>query len=97
MAKSQFFETSSSSSFSGSGRTFEQLSIQKINSPGCYVDSRTGDLYRVTPEMLTVGGTVFYGFVSREPWNVTRISDDYTLPLDEARIIAANASLNINF
>ncbi len=77
--------------------TFEQMPIQRINQPGCYVDSRHGSLYRVTPEMLSVGGTIFHGIVSSEPWNVTRISDDYTLPLDEARIIAANASLKVKF
>jgi hypothetical protein len=75
----------------------ERIPIQKINTPGCYVDSRHGSLYRVSPEMISIGGSVFYGFVSKEPWYVTKISDDYTIPLDEARIIAANASLRINF
>ncbi len=79
------------------GHVFEQLPIQKVSQPGCYVDHLYGNLYRVTPEMLNIGGTVFHGFVSREPWNVTRISDDYTMPIDEARIVAANASLVINF
>ncbi len=78
-------------------RVFEQMPIQKITLPGCYIDNTYGTLYRVTPEMLNLGGTVFHGFVGPEPWQVTRISDDYTLPLDEARIIAANASLNVNF
>jgi hypothetical protein len=76
---------------------FETMPIQKVNQPGCYVDQLYGNLYRITPEMLNVGGTVFHGFVSRDSWNVTKISDDYALALDEARIIAANASLYINF
>lgn len=79
------------------GQTIEQIPIQRINEPGCYVDSKHGSLYRVSPEMLSLSGTIFYGFVSSEPWKVTKISDDYTIPLDEARIVAANASLKINF
>jgi len=74
----------------------ERMPIQRINKPGCYVDNY-GNLYRVTPEMLTIGGTVFHGFTSLDPWNVTRISDNYTCPLDECRMLAANASLRVNF
>jgi hypothetical protein len=76
---------------------WEQMPIQKIATPGCYVDRKWGHLYRVTPEMLNIGGTVFYGFTSNEPWYVTKISNDYTLPLDECRILTANASIPVNF
>jgi hypothetical protein len=78
-------------------RAFDQLPIQRISQPGCCIDNRYGCLYRVTSEMLNIGGTVFHSFIGTEPWFVTRISDDYTLPLDECRIIAANASLAVNF
>jgi hypothetical protein len=47
--------------------------------------------------MLNIGGTVFLGFTSNQPWFVTRIADDPNLALDECRIIAANYSLNVNF
>jgi hypothetical protein len=76
---------------------WEQIPIQKIDSPGCYVDNRYGILYRVSPKILTINGTVFYGFTSNESWYVTKISDNYTLPLDKCRIIAVNASLPVNF
>jgi hypothetical protein len=95
MIRTQQHETMMPSAMTS--RDLHQMPIQSINQPGCYVDSKHGSLYRVTPEMVSIGGTPFQGIVCREPWNVTRISDDYTLPLDEARIIAANASLFINF
>lgn len=81
----------------GKGSFSEQMPIQKIDQPGCYVDGNHGYLYRVTPEMLNIGGTVFLGFTSSEPWNVSRISNDPNTPLDECRIIAANYSLDVNF
>ncbi len=95
MIRTQTRETINPSAITS--RDLHQMPIQSISQPGCYVDSMHGSLYRITPEMISIGGTPFQGIVSREPWNVTKISDDYTLPIDEARIIAANASLNINF
>lgn len=78
-------------------RNAEQFPIQKIEEEGCYVDTRHGYLYRVTPEMLNIGGTVFMGFTSDEPWLVTKISEDPNMPLDECRIVAANYSLHVAF
>lgn len=95
MPKTQTSESSMTSK--NWNRSTEQLPIQKIDQPGCYVDNRHGFLYRVTPEMLNIGGTVFLGFTSNQPWFVTRIADDPNLALDECRIIAANFSLNVNF
>jgi hypothetical protein len=73
------------------------LPIQEISETGCYVELTTGRLIRVTPNMLTVGGTVFQGFSAAQPWLVGKISNNPHLPIDEARITAANASLTVNF
>ncbi|MBI1729889.1 hypothetical protein HY229_03735 [Candidatus Acetothermia bacterium] len=73
------------------------LPIQSISEPGCYVDTSTGHLIRVNTPMLEIGGTVFQGFNSKDAWFVGKIHDDPYLPIDEARIVAANCSFPVNF
>ncbi len=75
---------------------YKELSIQNIKQPGCYIDHLTGNLIRVSPDMLR-SGMPFQGFLYRQSWNVTKISSDYELPTKECRILAANASLKTNF
>jgi hypothetical protein len=75
----------------------EQVPLREVNQPGTYVDTIYGNLYRITPDMLKSGGGPFGGMVSNDQIRLVRISDDYALPLDEARILAANASLRVNF
>jgi hypothetical protein len=76
---------------------FEQIPLRDVGEPGVYVDTLYGNLYRITPEMLKSGAGPFGGFVSNDQVRLVRISGDYALPLDEARILAANASLKVNF
>ncbi len=88
--------TNSISSHRSNG-LFQRMPIQNICEPGCYVDNRNGTLIRISETMVSYGATAFHGFTSEIPWYVTKISDDYTAPLDQCRIIAANASLRVKF
>ncbi|MFQ6102997.1 MAG: hypothetical protein ACE5OP_01750 [Candidatus Glassbacteria bacterium] len=96
-AKTQQQLTGSQKAEVGRHRDFSVYPIYEIDSPGCYISNQSGNLFRVTPEMLSIGGTVFTNFVSRDPWYFTKLTDDYLMPLDEVRILAANANLRPNF
>jgi hypothetical protein len=97
MAKTQRMETQNYNYTWPNKSIWPTMTIHEITQPGCYVDWYSGHLYRVNPEMLEVGGTIFSCFCSNDPWLVVKISDNYLLPLDEARILAANASAKVNF
>jgi len=70
--------------------------FRDITFPGCFV-TRHGELLRVPEEALEAGHSPTIDVVSREPWFVTKISDNPYLPLGAARTLAADMDLNINF
>ncbi len=71
--------------------------FERISQPGCFVLNRTGDLVRIPDDALVEGRSPTIDVVSREPWHMTKISNDPYLPLRKARAVAADMDLQINF
>ena len=71
--------------------------FDRISQPGCFVLNKTGDLLRVPEDALIMGSSPTMDIVSREPWLVTKISNDPYVPLRAARAAAADMDLYVNF
>jgi hypothetical protein len=78
-------------------QTFPTCNFDQIESPGTYVECRTGTLIRLPEDALAQGRNPRVEIVTHEPWTVTRLSDDPYLPLTKARMIAADLDLPVNF
>lgn len=71
--------------------------FERISQPGCFVFNRTGDLVRVPEDALVEGRSPTIDIVSKEPWMLTKISNDPYVPLRAARALAADMDLHVNF
>ena len=71
--------------------------FDRITYPGTFVVNRSGELLRIPEDALQPGRTPAIDIVSRDPWMVTRISNDPYLPLNKARALAADMDLTVNF
>lgn len=71
--------------------------FQDINMPGAYVNTNTGELFRVPPEALMEGRSPVISVCSKKWANFARISEDPWLPISKARQIAADNDLPTNF
>ena len=71
--------------------------FDRINRPGCFVVNRTGELMRIPEDALQPGRSPAIDIVSRDPWLVTKISNDAYLPLNKARALAADMDLPVCF
>jgi hypothetical protein len=78
-------------------RFFRTCRFDQIELPGTYVECRTGTLLRLPEDALAPGRSLHIEIIAREPWTVTRLSDDPYLPLIKARKIAADLDLPVNF
>jgi hypothetical protein len=72
-------------------------SFDQIESPGVYVEHRTGTLLRIPGDALAPGRSPVIEAVAKEPWIVTKISEDPYLSLTKARMIAADLDIYVNF
>lgn len=74
-----------------------QLPINSIWEQGAYVCNWDGNLVRV-PENFQAGfGSPFFNVVSKEPLFVTKISEDPYVSISQARKVAANLDVPVNF
>ena len=71
--------------------------FDRITSPGCFVVNRTGELLRIPEDALQPGRSPAIDIVSKDPWLVTRISNDPYLALNKARAVAADMDLPVSF
>lgn len=71
--------------------------FEEINSPGLYIEHKTGTLLRLPGDAVVPGRSPVIEAVANEPWIVTRISEDPFLSLTKARMIAADLDLYVNF
>jgi hypothetical protein len=78
-------------------RSLHTCNFDQIETPGTYVECRTGTLLRVPDDALAPGRSPRIEIVAHEPWMVTRLSDDPYVPLTKARMIAADLDLPVNF
>ena len=71
--------------------------FDQIDSPGLYIEHRSGALLRVPADGVVRGRSPVIEAVTHEPWVVTKISEDPFLALTKARMIAADLDLYVNF
>ncbi len=76
---------------------FVTSEFDQVNTPGLYVENRTGALWRIPQDALVPGRSPALEILCNEPFIVTKISDDPFMPVTKARMIAANFDLQINF
>ncbi len=68
-----------------------------INTPGLYIENRTGILLRIPEDALVPGRSPAIEILSNDTWIVTKISDDPFMPVTKARMIAADLDIRTNF
>ena len=78
-------------------KTCHSLRFSEIDAPGCYVGSASGDLYRVPEDGVLAGRSPVIDIVARTPRMVTKISQNPWLPISEARRLAVDSDLHVNF
>ena len=71
--------------------------FSQITQPGLYVENHSGALVRVPDDGVRPNRSPVLSIVGREPWVVTKISDDPFLSITKARLVAADLDLAINF
>lgn len=71
--------------------------FSQINQPGLYVENHTGALVRVPEDGVRPNRSPVLSILGREPWVVTKISDDPFLSITKARLVAADLDLAVNF
>ena len=71
--------------------------LDVLDTPGAYVCNWSGHLMRVPPRAVTPGRAPALNIVGNRPLTVTRISDDPDVPLSEAKRLAADFRLDVNF
>ncbi len=80
-----------------SAQSTERLPFSAVRSPGAYVAHDNGDLFRVPDEGLSADHSPLIEIVCTTPRMVTKISDNPWVPISEARRLAADADLYVDF
>jgi hypothetical protein len=81
----------------GSAAIGARIPFSSVTVPGAYVCDWDGLLLRVPQDGVAAGREPAILFRSRQPLFVTRISGDPFVPLSEARRLAADLDLMVNF
>ncbi len=74
-----------------------QCQFEEVTAPGTYLSNWSGHLIRVTEEGLKPGRSPVIEIRGKEPFFVTKLSEDPFIPLIKARLIAADLDLAVNF
>jgi hypothetical protein len=77
--------------------TLYTCNFDQIETPGTYIENRSGTLLRIPEDALAPGRSPRIQVVANEPWTVTRLTDDPYVPLTKARMLAADLDLPVNF
>ncbi len=75
----------------------ETLPFGEVNAAGTYYMWATGGLCRIPEEALKAGHSPTLEIVLQGDNRVTRLTHDPFTPLSKARLIAADADLDVNF
>ncbi len=78
-------------------RAGNQTSWDQIQSPGCYIEAVSGHCFRVPEDALKGGRSPVIELIARDDAQFVQISDDPFIPLNKARMVAADLDLNVNF
>jgi hypothetical protein len=74
-----------------------QTTWEELREPGAYVEEGSGDLFRVPQEALVAGCSPIIGRVSNGASRLVRVSDNPSVPLLKARMVAADHNIDPNF
>ena len=75
----------------------EHIEFSALNEPGAYVQHNSGNLLRLPDSALSMDHTPLMELVSKTPCLLTKISDDPWVAIGRARLLAADADLQVNF
>lgn len=71
--------------------------FDSINSAGAYVFEGSGHLLRVPPDSIKRGRSPLMTMTAKEPLRATKISDNPYIEVTEARLIAADHDVPVNW
>jgi hypothetical protein len=74
-----------------------QTTWEELREPGAYVEEGSGDLFRVPQEALVTGCSPIISRVSNGASRLVRVSDNPSVPLLKARMVAADHNIEPNF
>jgi hypothetical protein len=77
----------------------KQVTWTQVRQPGCYVDTESGNLYRVPPEAINGSAPTIHRETKQQPNGglLVMISENPFLPSTQARMLAAQHGIEINF
>jgi hypothetical protein len=78
-------------------RSLFETTWEELTHAGAYVEEGTGDLYRVPEEAFLQGNTPAISKVSKQNRRLIQVSDNYAVPINRARMVAANHNIEPNF
>lgn len=81
----------------GTTRTGTTLPFNGIREPGAYIFCESGHLLRVPETGISPEGTPRVSVVAADSLMVTKINDDPYIPVTQARLLAANQDVTVNF
>ena len=81
----------------GSYKTGMTLPFNGIHEPGTYIFCRSGHLLRVPETGIGPEHTPLMSVVAADSLMVTKIDDDPYIPVAQARLLAANQDVAVNF
>ncbi|HVP13390.1 MAG TPA: hypothetical protein VMV94_19615 [Phycisphaerae bacterium] len=76
---------------------YQNVPFGEVQTPGCYVSTTTGTLFRIPAEALALGRSPLIEIVSRTGTLMTKITDDPWVPINKARQLCADADVYPNF
>jgi hypothetical protein len=74
-----------------------QTTWEELREAGAYVEEGSGNLFRVPQEALVAGCSPIIGRVSNGASRLVRVSDNPSVPLLKARMVAADHNIEPNF
>ena len=89
--------TTTGNTNTGCGCALPTCTFEEIESPGAYLEVETGRLFRLTSDSLLPGHSPVFSIVRRETNTYVRLSEDPTIPISKARMIASNNDCWPNF
>ena len=74
-----------------------RVPFESIDEPGTYLSNWTGHLIRVPEDGFKLGRSPLIEIRGKEPFFVTKLSDDPYITITKARMLAADLDLPVNF
>ena len=79
-----------------STKTVTRILFEEITKPGTYICNWSGHLLQIPPAAFEAG-SLSCNIIGNDSLHVTSISDDPSIPIDEAREVASKLEVDVNF